>query len=58
MDIIFDKFKRATFGDSSIISGSGLGLFIVKQILTAHGGEIWVRSTLGKGSTFTFILPV
>ena len=58
MDIIFDKFKRATFGDSSIISGSGLGLFIVKQILTAHGGEIWVRSTLGKGSIFTFILPV
>ncbi|MBI4847097.1 MAG: HAMP domain-containing protein [Nitrospirae bacterium] len=56
-DIIFDKFKRATIGSSDKFSGSGLGLFIVRQILIAHGGEIWVESTLGKGSTFTFVLP-
>jgi two-component system sensor histidine kinase GlrK len=58
IETIFDKFKRATFGDSGKIMGSGLGLFIVKQIITAHGGKIWVESTTGKGSTFTFTLPV
>lgn len=58
IETIFDKFKRATFGDTGKIMGSGLGLYIVKQIITAHGGKIWVESTTGKGSTFTFVLPV
>jgi two-component system sensor histidine kinase GlrK len=58
IDIVFDKYQRAMLSDSGKISGSGLGLFIVKQILTAHGGRIRVKSTLGKGSTFTFFLPV
>ena len=57
MDTIFDKFTQATIESSGKISGSGLGLFIVRQILVAHGGEIWVKSALGKGSTFTFVLP-
>ncbi len=54
---IFDKFKQATFVGPDKFSGSGLGLFIARQILIAHGGEIWVESALGKGSTFTFVLP-
>jgi two-component system sensor histidine kinase GlrK len=58
MEMIFDKFKRATLGDSGKIMGSGLGLYIVKQIINAHGGRIWVESMAGKGSTFTFVLPV
>ena len=58
IETIFDKFKRATFGDSGKIMGSGLGLYIVQQIITAHGGKIWVESVTGKGSTFTFVLPV
>jgi len=58
METIFDKFRTGNFGGSGKIMGSGLGLYIVKQIITDHGGEIWVESTTGKGSTFTFALPV
>lgn len=50
---IFDAFYRAN-RDSK---GSGLGLFIAKTNIESHGGRIWVESTPGKGSTFTFILP-
>ncbi|RJQ49690.1 MAG: HAMP domain-containing protein [Nitrospiraceae bacterium] len=55
--VIFDKYQRAVLADSGKITGSGLGLFIAKQIVTAHGGKIMVESVLGKGSTFTFVLP-
>jgi NtrC-family two-component system sensor histidine kinase KinB len=53
---IFDKFVQVK--STKAVSGSGLGLAICKEIVKAHGGMIWVNSTPGQGSTFTFTLPV
>lgn len=55
---IFDKLYRARRTKGRPVEGSGLGLSIVQQIIRAHGGDIKVESELGKGSTFTFTLPV
>jgi two-component system phosphate regulon sensor histidine kinase PhoR len=55
---IFDKLYRARRPKGRPVEGSGLGLTICQQIIRAHGGEIKVESGLGKGSTFTFTLPV
>ena len=54
---IFDKFFRAGKGDFKMVKGLGLGLYYVKQIVTAHGGEIFLQSIPGKGSTFTLDIP-
>jgi signal transduction histidine kinase len=53
-DKIFDPYFRAP-GNSR--PGSGLGLAIAKQIVVQHGGDIWVESAEGHGSTFTFTIP-
>jgi PAS domain S-box-containing protein len=53
---IFDRFERAV--DARAYGGLGLGLFIARQILDAHGGVIRVASQVGEGSTFTVELPV
>lgn len=53
---IFQRFERAI--DSNSISGLGLGLFICKEIMLRHGGDIKVESHLGEGSTFTLRLPL
>ncbi len=55
---LFTKFFRVNNKETRKISGTGLGLALVKRIITAHGGQIWVESELGKGSTFFFTLPV
>jgi PAS domain S-box-containing protein len=55
---IFDRFYRADDPVVQEASGTGLGLPIVKMFVEMHGGRVWVDSEKGKGSTFTFILPV
>jgi two-component system sensor histidine kinase GlrK len=54
---IFDKFQQATLTGSYSMKGTGLGLAVVKHIISSHGGKIWAESEPGHGSTFIFILP-
>jgi len=55
---IFEHLYRADQSRNRDTGGSGIGLSVVKAIVTAHGGEISVSSVLGRGSKFTIILPI
>ncbi len=55
---IFERFYRADRGRTREIGGTGLGLAIVKHLARLHGGEVSVRSELGRGSAFTVELPL
>jgi PAS domain S-box-containing protein len=55
---LFHRFYRAPNGEQEQISGMGLGLFVVKQLVTLHGGSVEVTSQEGQGSTFTVVLPL
>lgn len=55
---LFKKFYRIKNEASHYIEGTGLGLYIVKQMVEAHSGKIWVESSLNQGSTFSFSLPL
>jgi PAS domain S-box-containing protein len=55
MHHLFERFFRAA--GEKVRGGTGLGLFISKQIVDAHGGRIWAESKIDKGSTFSFTLP-
>ena len=58
VDKIFEKFNRNGVKEGTALKGTGLGLSIVKSIAERHHGRAWVRSTLGKGSTFSLQIPI
>jgi signal transduction histidine kinase len=55
---LFQRHSRINREEHRRVKGSGLGLFIVRSVAQRHGGDVWVESTTGVGSTFGFYLPL
>ena len=55
---IFERFEQGSLENGRRPNGAGLGLALSKDFVEMHGGRIWVKSEAGKGSTFTFSLPL
>jgi two-component system sensor histidine kinase BaeS len=58
LPFVFERFYRVDPSRTRATGGAGLGLTIVKSLVEAHGGRVWVRSEPGAGSTFGFSLPL
>ena len=54
---IFERFYRIDNSDRRLVGGAGLGLALVREIVIAHSGKVWVESSIGRGSTFYVQLP-
>lgn len=55
---VFERFFRVKSKKDNKVEGLGLGLYLVSEIIRKHKGNIWVKSVVGKGSTFSFSLPI
>ena len=55
---LFTRFYRTQEATERQIAGTGLGLTIVKSFVELHGGQIWLESEVGRGSTFYFTIPL
>jgi signal transduction histidine kinase len=55
---VWERFYRVDNTNTRRIGGTGLGLHIAQTLVELHGGRIWLKSELGKGSLFSFTLPV
>jgi signal transduction histidine kinase len=58
LERIFESFEQSEGSADRTYGGTGLGLAVTRQLVELHGGLVWVESTLEKGSTFTFTLPI
>ena len=58
LERIFNRFYRVKDENTRTQQGTGLGLALVKSIVESHHGIVKVDSTLGKGTTFTFLIPL
>jgi len=57
-ELIFEEFRQADGTATREVEGTGLGLTISKRLIEMHGGTIWLESTYGEGTTFSFLLPL
>jgi signal transduction histidine kinase len=58
LEAVFEEFRQVGRDYTSKQEGTGLGLALTRRFVELHGGKIWVKSALGKGSTFTFTVPL
>lgn len=56
-DLVFEQFRQVDSRDNRKFQGTGMGLSISKQLVELHGGEMWLESTVGKGTVFNFTIP-